>query len=338
MTVPRFENPPYYITAYGLAVKRGYKGGLDEWIASLKGEKGDQGDQVELRCLGDKIQWRWTADVNGKPESQEWKDLVDFGTITREAREALEGAQEMAGQAAQAAGAAQEYVTTAAQCSTRLELINCDKGRTGLRVYLEGQAVRHMTQAGLAVYRRTANHVTFRYNRWNCRTTGYAEVAKVPFGGNPHYKIPSTGRRHCPYPEVPAWMPNGGVFQNYFPLTPEIIDAGYFDIPSVDEWLLPMVVPKYDFANNCFDWDNGRIIGVRYKMGRNINYYELKTPAQFAFAVVEPVPEKPIWEYPICGRWTNTASVFGGGNGGLLGKVNEASEDREFRGLKIIVR
>ena len=38
MTVPRFEKPPYYITAYGLAVKRGFKGTLDEWIASLTGD------------------------------------------------------------------------------------------------------------------------------------------------------------------------------------------------------------------------------------------------------------------------------------------------------------
>lgn len=39
--MPRFENPPYYITAYGLAVKRGYKGTLDEWLASLKGTPGE---------------------------------------------------------------------------------------------------------------------------------------------------------------------------------------------------------------------------------------------------------------------------------------------------------
>lgn len=39
--MPRFEKPPYYITAYGLAVKRGYKGTLDEWLASLQGTPGD---------------------------------------------------------------------------------------------------------------------------------------------------------------------------------------------------------------------------------------------------------------------------------------------------------
>lgn len=336
--MPRFENPPYYITAYGLAVKRGYKGSLDEWIASLKGEKGDRGDQVELRCLEDKIQWRWTANVSGKPGAQEWKDLVDFGTITQEAREALEGAQEMAGQAAQAAEAAQGYAASAAQCSTRLELLGNGRPGGGLRVYLEGQAVRHMAEAGLAVYRRTANRVTFRYNRWNCRTTGYAEVAKVPFGGKPDHLIPSTGSRHCPYPEVPAWMPNGGVFQNYFPLTPETIDTGYFDIPSVDEWLLPMVVPKYDFATNCFDWDSGGIIGTRYKRNLSSEYNELRTPAQFAFAIVMPIPGKSLWEYPVYGRWINTVSVFGRANSSLLRKANEASEGREFNGLTVIVR
>lgn len=37
--------PSYYITAYGLAINRGFIGTLDEWLLSLKGEKGDKGDQ-----------------------------------------------------------------------------------------------------------------------------------------------------------------------------------------------------------------------------------------------------------------------------------------------------
>lgn len=36
--------PQYYITAYGLAVKAGYSGSLQEWLASLKGEPGPKGD------------------------------------------------------------------------------------------------------------------------------------------------------------------------------------------------------------------------------------------------------------------------------------------------------
>ena len=38
-----YDNPPYYITAYGLAVKRGFVGTLDEWLASLVGPRGPQG-------------------------------------------------------------------------------------------------------------------------------------------------------------------------------------------------------------------------------------------------------------------------------------------------------
>lgn len=32
-----YEDPPYYITAYALAVKQGFDGTVDEWLESLKG-------------------------------------------------------------------------------------------------------------------------------------------------------------------------------------------------------------------------------------------------------------------------------------------------------------
>ena len=35
-----WENPPYYLTAYGLAVKHGYTGTEEEWLASLRGDPG----------------------------------------------------------------------------------------------------------------------------------------------------------------------------------------------------------------------------------------------------------------------------------------------------------
>lgn len=41
-------SPLYYITAYGLAVKKGFEGTLEEWLASLKGEKGDPGTVEDL--------------------------------------------------------------------------------------------------------------------------------------------------------------------------------------------------------------------------------------------------------------------------------------------------
>lgn len=36
--------PGYYYSAYGIAVKHGFKGTEEEWLESLKGAKGDQGD------------------------------------------------------------------------------------------------------------------------------------------------------------------------------------------------------------------------------------------------------------------------------------------------------
>lgn len=38
--MPYMNNPPYYITAYGLAVKHGFVGSEKKWLQSLKGEPG----------------------------------------------------------------------------------------------------------------------------------------------------------------------------------------------------------------------------------------------------------------------------------------------------------
>ena len=43
-----YDNPPYYISAYGLAVKRGFLGSLDEWLASLVGPTGPQGGDFTI--------------------------------------------------------------------------------------------------------------------------------------------------------------------------------------------------------------------------------------------------------------------------------------------------
>ena len=36
-----YENPPYYLTAYGIALKHGFRGTEEEWLESLRGPKGD---------------------------------------------------------------------------------------------------------------------------------------------------------------------------------------------------------------------------------------------------------------------------------------------------------
>ena len=38
-----YDHPPYYLSAYAIAVKHGFVGTEAEWLESLKGEKGDPG-------------------------------------------------------------------------------------------------------------------------------------------------------------------------------------------------------------------------------------------------------------------------------------------------------
>lgn len=44
VTDGRGNKPFWYLSAYAVAVKHGFRGTLDEWLESLKGEKGDQGE------------------------------------------------------------------------------------------------------------------------------------------------------------------------------------------------------------------------------------------------------------------------------------------------------
>ncbi len=51
--MPRFDNPPYYLTAYGLAVAHGYEGTEEEWLESLKAAPPARtGMRVEFQASG----------------------------------------------------------------------------------------------------------------------------------------------------------------------------------------------------------------------------------------------------------------------------------------------
>lgn len=64
-------------SAYELAVAAGYTGSVDEWLTTLIGQTGDDGESVVLTVDGTMIKWKLYGDT-------EWQDLFDLTTITPE--------------------------------------------------------------------------------------------------------------------------------------------------------------------------------------------------------------------------------------------------------------
>ena len=218
--MPRFENPPYYITAYGLAVKRGFKGTLDEWLASLQGEQGAKGDKVELRYLDDKIQWRWIPDAGAPEESAEgeteeaaeettdgqtdvyaWRDLVDVAGIRGEIIEQTLATAEQAAADAQAsatdADAARQQAETAQSAAQTAK--QAAEQAAGLSVRYEGQAQAaakaSATSAGEAADSAAAAAES-------AKSVNAEEIAKaIAAKGDTLYKDPETGK---------VWLLSGG--------------------------------------------------------------------------------------------------------------------------------
>ncbi len=103
-----YERAPYYITAYGLACKHGFHGTEAEWLESLHGEKGEDGQNAEIQRSGNKIQGRTG------PEG-EWSDLFDIDELKNDV------VQETVQEAKTAAENAQKAQTAAEKAKTEAE-------------------------------------------------------------------------------------------------------------------------------------------------------------------------------------------------------------------------
>ena len=96
----------YYITAYGIAVKHGFKGTEAEWLETLKGDK------VQLRYNEDTKALEWKYE-----DADEWLELMDInalqGEVVTEVLEQATAAKEAAETAQAGAEAAQEAAESA---------------------------------------------------------------------------------------------------------------------------------------------------------------------------------------------------------------------------------
>lgn len=97
----------YYLSAYGLALKHGFEGTEEEWIASLKGEKGDSVD-MQYDAAAQMLQWKREPDTV-------WNDLLDITDLQGEVvAQTLEAAQ---ASATQAEASASQAATSAANAA-----------------------------------------------------------------------------------------------------------------------------------------------------------------------------------------------------------------------------
>lgn len=100
-----------YLTAYGLAVKHGYAGTEEEWLASLEGQPGAPGDAARMRFDGERgvIQWG----VGG-----EWYDLFTIEELKDPVVEAMMAeVRALADAAADSEAAARGHAKTAADAA-----------------------------------------------------------------------------------------------------------------------------------------------------------------------------------------------------------------------------
>ena len=103
----------YYITAYGIAVKHGYTGTEEEWLASLRGDTG-AASILRYNEETETLQWQQEGD-------EEWTDLLSLsdlqgdvvGKTLTQATEAKNAAETAQAAAEGAAASAQTDATTA---------------------------------------------------------------------------------------------------------------------------------------------------------------------------------------------------------------------------------
>lgn len=108
----------YYLTAYGIALKHGFTGTESEWLASLKGDKGEPA-LMRYDSVSGYIQWQTRGE-------DAWQDLVEVATIVEAAaaeaaRSATATAEDMARMAEEFKNAAALAAEDAAQMASHAE-------------------------------------------------------------------------------------------------------------------------------------------------------------------------------------------------------------------------
>lgn len=191
-----YVKPPYYLSAYSLAVKAGFKGSLEQWLESLRGRG------VELRYQDHLVQWRY-ATAEGEPED-EWKVLFSSDDVRDQVvQETLDEAKSAAASASQSSAQAADAASRAEECVQQAQEFEQDayNEAENARMYAEqaAAAVANRMRIGVPLtikdpklnFDTTAKTITWgvnffaEYNNANhvitASTISYADVGNIVY-------------------------------------------------------------------------------------------------------------------------------------------------------------
>lgn len=138
----------YYITAYGIAVKHGFKGTEEEWLASLQGADG-RSIEIRYNDVTNVLEWKFTDD-------DAWTQLLDLEQLQTEIVAQTLAQAQAAQQAAEAAQAAAEASQQEAERNAGVTQADASITQTNVQLSQDAKTAAQAAQAAAETAQQAA--------------------------------------------------------------------------------------------------------------------------------------------------------------------------------------
>lgn len=138
----------YYITAYGIAVKHGFKGTEEEWLASLQGADG-RSIEIRYNDVTNVLEWKFTDD-------DAWTQLLDLEQLQTEIVAQTLAQAQAAQQAAEAAQAAAEASQQEAERNAGVTQADASITQTNVQLSQDAKTAAQAAQAAAGTAQQAA--------------------------------------------------------------------------------------------------------------------------------------------------------------------------------------
>lgn len=138
----------YYITAYGIAVKHGFKGTEEEWLASLQGVDG-RSIEIRYNDVTNVLEWKFTDD-------DVWTQLLDLEQLQTEIVAQTLAQAQAAQQGAEAAKAAAEAAQQEAERNAGVTRADASITQTNVQLSQDAKTAAQAAQAAAGTAQQAA--------------------------------------------------------------------------------------------------------------------------------------------------------------------------------------